>query len=347
MSQHLHHPAIIYVIEEADDFSLHHIIGFAILYHFYDFPRCLMAASVRFEAKTLMIEIWFIGLFYHLCDYILHQFILVTRCSQWSHFTFCLLENIDSSCEIRTVAALFIFSKNSRCFPPSSARIPLLSFINATFLILIHSSMNCPKTLLIDIYSKILNFPSVAFTFAILYCIPSNSFTMFPTFLCPHDSDLLEAVKCHSFPIMIGNFYDSMGVSDFLLPIWISITFLWFDFHTPKGDNRISTVLHYISVINHAKFSDWKCFYFLAIAVIEELSATNISISTISDLIIISAPNHFTYVSVLLLPILHLNLTLSLRFQKLGTSSQLNLTRQEAPVIYNRLTKASKVSSTR
>ena len=84
------------------------------------------------------------------------------------------------------------------------------------------------------------------------------------------------------------------------------------------------------------------CFCSLAIAVTEILSAMNINISTISNLIIISQLNHFTFVSALLLPVLRLNLTLPLRLQGLGTGGWLNLTRQDFPAIYNQLTKASR-----
>ena len=68
------------------------------------------------------------------------------------------------------------------------------------------------------------------------------------------------------------------------------------------------------------------CFCSLAIAVTEILSAMNINISTISNLIIISQLNHFTFVSALLLPVLRLNLTLPLRLQGFGTGGWLNLT---------------------
>ena len=81
--------------------------------------------------------------------------------------------------------------------------------------------------------------------------------------LCLHDSDLLEAIKCTPLSsTVISSFYGTMGVSDFLLSVWISIAFLWFDFHTSKGDNRTSAVLYYIFIINLAKFSDWGTFLF-------------------------------------------------------------------------------------
>ncbi len=55
--------------------------------------------------------------------------------------------------------------------------------------------------------------------------------------LCLHDSDLLEAIKCTPLPsTVISSFFGTMSVSDFLLPVWISIAFLWFDFHTSKEE---------------------------------------------------------------------------------------------------------------
>ena len=41
---------------------------------------------------------------------------------------------------------------------------------------------------------------------------------------------------------MVSGFFGTMGISDFLLPVWFPIAFLWFGFHTPKGDNRTSAV---------------------------------------------------------------------------------------------------------
>ena len=77
------------------------------------------------------------------------------------------------------------------------------------------------------------------------------------------------------------------------------------------------------------------------------LSAVSMNTSTVSNLIIISQLNRFTFVSALLLPVLRLDLTLPLRFQGLGMGGWLNLTRQDSPAIYNQLTKASLVSSAR
>lgn len=72
------------------------------------------------------------------------------------------------------------------------------------------------------------------------------------------------------------------------------------------------------------------------------LSAVVINTSTASNLIIISQLHHFTFVSALLLPVLHLNLTLPFRLQGLATGGWLDLTRQDFPAIYNQLTKASR-----
>ena len=71
------------------------------------------------------------------------------------------------------------------------------------------------------------------------------------------------------------------------------------------------------------------------------LSAVLRNTSTITDLIIISQLNRFTFISALLLPVLRLNLMLPLRFQGLGTGGWLDLTRQAFPAIYYQLTKAT------
>ena len=171
---------------------------------------------------------------------------------------------------------------------------------------------------------------------------------MFPALLCLHDSDLLEAVKCTPLPsTVVGSFYGTMGVSDFLLPIWISIAFLWFDFHTSQEGTTGPQLFCIIYLSSTSPSSQTGgCLYSLTITVIEMLSATDINVSTISNLII-SQLNHFTLVSALLLPVLRLNLVLPLRLQGLGTGSWLDLTRQDSPVIYNQLTKAGRVSSAR
>lgn len=61
------------------------------------------------------------------------------------------------------------------------------------------------------------------------------------------------------------------------------------------------------------------CLYTLTVTAIGVLSAVSINTSTTSDLIIISQLNRFTFFLALLLPVLRLNLTLSLRLQGLGT----------------------------
>ena len=161
-----------------------------------------------------------------------------------------------------------------------------------------------------------------------LYCIPSNSFTMWSALLCLHDSGLLEAIKCTPLPsTVISSFFGTMSVSDFLLPIWISIAFLWFDFHT-SGEEVTGPQLFCIAYLSSASPGSQTGgrFCFLAITATEMLSAVNKNTSTVSNLIIISQLNHFTFVSALLLPVLRLNLTLPLRLQGLGTGGWLNLT---------------------
>ena len=91
-------------------------------------------------------------------------------------------------------------------------------------------------------------------------CIPSNSFITLPALLCLHDPDLPEAVKCTPLPsTVIGSFFGTMSVSDFLLSFWIPASFLRFGFHTFsfQGDSRISAVPYNIIIINLAKLSDW------------------------------------------------------------------------------------------
>ena len=162
---------------------------------------------------------------------------------------------------------------------------------------------------------------------------------------CLHDSDLLEAIKCTPLSsTVISSFFGTMGVSDFLLSIWISIAFLWFDFHT-SFEEITGPQLFCIAYLSSTSPSSQTggCFCSLALAVAEMLSAVVINTSTASNLIIISQLHHFTYVSALLLPVLRLNLTLPLRLQGLGTGGWLDLTRQDFPAIYNQLTKASRI----
>lgn len=99
-----------YVIKESFDISFRHIIRSAILYHFYDFLYRLMTVSVWSESKALIIKLWFINLLQDLlCDCAVHHFIFITEYSKWSHFAFCILENINSSRRIWSVTASFHF----------------------------------------------------------------------------------------------------------------------------------------------------------------------------------------------------------------------------------------------
>ena len=111
-----------------------------------------------------------------------------------------------------------------------------------------------------------------------------------------------------------------MAVSDFLPFIWIPNAFLCFGFHTFfPGNDRISAVpISYLSSTSPSSQTGG-CYNNLAISVVAVLSAVKKSTSTISNLILISQLNHFTFVSALLLPVLRLNLTLPLQFQGLGT----------------------------
>ena len=180
-----------------------------------------------------------------------------------------------------------------------------------------------------------------------MYFIPSNSFTMVSALLCLHDSDLLESIKCMPLPsTVISSFFGTMSISDFLLSIWISIASLWFDFHTSNEEitgPQLFCIAYLSSTSPSSQTGGRLCS--LAISVTEMLSAVNKNTSTISNLIIISQLNHFTFVSALLLPVLRLNLTLPFRLQGLGTGSWLDFTRQNFPAVYNQLTKASRVPS--
>lgn len=137
-----------------------------------------------------------------------------------------------------------------------------------------------------------------------------------------------------------------MAMSDFLPLIWIPDAFLCFGFHTSfRGSDRISAVpITYLSSASPSSQTGG-CRRDLALPVRTVLSAVSKNTSTISNLIIISQLNRFTFVSALLLPVLRLSLALPLRLQGLGTGGWLDPTRQDFPVIYNQLTKASRVSS--
>ena len=117
-----------------------------------------------------------------------------------------------------------------------------------------------------------------------------------------------------------------MAVSDFLPFLWIPDAFLCFGFHTSfRGNDRISAVpITYLSSASPSSQTGG-CRHDLAIPVLAVLSAVSIITSTISNLIIISQLNHFTFVSALLLPVLRLSLTLPLRLQGLGTGGWLDL----------------------
>ena len=118
-----------------------------------------------------------------------------------------------------------------------------------------------------------------------------------------------------------------MTVSDFLPFIWIPDAFLCFGFHTSfRGNDRTSAVpITYLSPASPSSQTGG-CRPALALPVMTILSAVTINTSTLSNLIIISQLNHFTFVSALLLPVLRLSLTLPLRLQGLGTGGWLDLT---------------------
>ena len=85
------------------------------------------------------------------------------------------------------------------------------------------------------------------------------------------------------------------------------------------GNDRISAVpITYLSSTSPSSLTGG-CHHNLALTVTTILSAVNKNTSTISNLIIISQFNHFTFVSALLLPVLRLNLMLPFRLQVLGT----------------------------
>ena len=93
-----------------------------------------------------------------------------------------------------------------------------------------------------------------------------------------------------------------------------------------QGNGRISAVpITYLSSTSPSSQTRG-CRHILTKSVITVLSAVKRNTSTISNLIIISQLNHFTFVSALLLPVLRLNLTLPFRFQGLGTGGWLDLT---------------------
>ena len=146
---------------------------------------------------------------------------------------------------------------------------------------------------------------------------------------------------------VISSFFGTMSTRTSYYPF----DFLSYSFDCTSyliwGDNRTSAVpITYLSSTSPSSLTGG-CHHSLALTVTTILSAVNKNTSTISNLIIISQLNHFTFVSALLLPVLRLNLTLPFWLQGLGTGSWLNLTRQDFPAIYNQLTKANRVSSAR
>ena len=144
----------------------------SVLYHFYDFPYCLMTVPVRPESKTLIVELRFINLFQYLCNRIFHQFILITGDSQWPHFAFCFFRNIDTPCWIRTIASAFHpFHKICEIFLQILFVIFFSHLINSIRFLPIHSFMDCSQRILIDVRRKILNLSvgSVCFRDIILY----------------------------------------------------------------------------------------------------------------------------------------------------------------------------------
>ena len=125
-----------------------------------------------------------------------------------------------------------------------------------------------------------------------------------------------------------------MAVSDFLPFIWIPDAFLCFGFHTSfRGNDRTSAVpITYLSSASPSSQTGG-CRLDLALPVMTVLSAVNKNTSTMSNLIIISQLDHFTFISALLLPVLRLSLTLPLRLQGLGTGGWLDLTWQDFPAV--------------
>ena len=119
-------------------------------------------------------------------------------------------------------------------------------------------------------------------------------------------------------------YYGCVGLPAILLDS-LRISLFWFPYLFLRKCQDLSCS-DIILIINLAKFSDWGCHYNLAIPVITVLSAVIESTSTISNLIIISQLNHFTFVSALSLPVLRLNLMLPFRLQGLGTGGWLDLT---------------------
>ena len=118
---------------------------------------------------------------------------------------------------------------------------------------------------------------------------------------------------------VISSFFGTMSTRTSYYPF----DFLSYSFDCTSyliwGDNRISAVpITYLSSTSPSSLTGG-CHHNLALTVTTILSAVNKNTSTISNLILISQLNRFTFVSALLLPVLRLNLTLPLQFQGLGT----------------------------
>ena len=131
---------------------------------------------------------------------------------KWSHFAFCFLGNINSSCRIGAITASFhSFHKILKVFLQTLFIFLFCHFINSTCFILIHSFMNCPKAVYIDVGREILNFPVgyICFRNVVLY---SKQFIYHDiSSPCLHDSDLLEAIKCTPLSsAVISSFFGTM-----------------------------------------------------------------------------------------------------------------------------------------
>lgn len=128
---------------------------------------------------------------------------------------------------------------------------------------------------------------------------------------CLYSPSPTDAAKCAPLPSSwfpsLLRYYGYIGLPVAHLGSY-RVPLVWFPY--PEGDNRASSVLYEIAIIDLAKFSDRGCHSSLTLTVPVILSAALSIASTISNLIIISRLNHFTLVSALSLPVLRLNLML-------------------------------------
>ena len=171
-----------------------------------------MTVSVWSESKTLIIKLRFIDLLQYLCDCALHQFILITGYSKWSHFAFCFLGNINSSCRIGAITAnSHSFHKILKVFLQVLFVFLFCHFINSTCLIFIHSLMDCPKAVYIDIGRKVLNFPVSYICFRNVVLYSKQLIYHDISSPCLHDSDLLEAIKCTPLPSTVVSSFFGVG----------------------------------------------------------------------------------------------------------------------------------------